>query len=189
MGGTMRAAQPLQRSDKQVRLVNAVERQMNKFKNHDRTFMGNIQRYRQSVATVNSQSAEGLRLQLNNRIAQSKEGHSILSQVITPRIAFSPFGSFNDGSTSELPNRGSRALRIRDVFGFEHATSNPLSIQAFDDSLEATQRGSTLNAHQHGMVVLKSNHLSSLVVQSGASTHDLPEQELRTVTSANIGYT
>ena len=61
MGGTMRAAQPLQRSDKQVRLVNAVERQMNKFKNHDRTFMGNIQRYRQSVATVNSQSAEGLR--------------------------------------------------------------------------------------------------------------------------------
>ena len=34
---------------------------MNKFKNHDRTFMGNIQRYRQSVATVNSQSAEGLR--------------------------------------------------------------------------------------------------------------------------------
>ena len=38
------------------------------------------------------------------------------------------------------------------------------------------------------MVVLKSNHLSSLVVQSGASTHDLPEQELRTVTSANIGF-
>lgn len=34
---------------------------MDKFKKHDRTFMGNIQRYRQSVATVNTQSAEGLR--------------------------------------------------------------------------------------------------------------------------------